>query len=70
MIPLTFARTGEEHIIKKVGAKPEEKMYLENLGLVVGSRVTIVNTTGGSVIVNVEESRIAISAEMAQKIMI
>ena len=70
MMPLTLANIGEENIIKKIGGKPEVKLHLENLGFVVGGTVTIVNTLGGNVIVNVKESRIAISKEMAQKIML
>ena len=45
-------------------------MLLENLGFVVGGNVQVVNALGGNVIVNVKEARIAISQEMAQKIMI
>ena len=70
MMPLTLAAIGEENIIKKIGGKPEVKQHLENLGFVVGGTVKIVNTLGGNVIVNVKESRIAISKEMAQKIMV
>jgi ferrous iron transport protein A len=70
MMPLTLAEVGEENIIRKIGGNPEVKMHLENLGFVVGGAVTVINTIGGNVIVNVKESRIAISKEMAQKIMI
>ena len=70
MMPLTLAEIGEENIIKKIGGKPEVKAHLENLGFVVGGTVTKINTIGGNVIVNVKESRIAISREMSQKIMI
>ena len=70
MMPLTLAVVGEENIIKKIGGNQEIKAHLENLGFVVGGAVTIVNTIGGNVIVNVKESRIAVSKEMAQKIMI
>lgn len=70
MMPLLFAPVGEENIIKKVGGKPEIKKHLENLGFVVGGRVSIINTIGGNLIVNVKETRVAISKEMAQKIMI
>lgn len=69
-MPLTLANIGEELTIKKVGGKPEVKQHLEDLGFVAGSGVTVVNTLGGNVIVNVKESRIAISREMAQKIMV
>ncbi len=70
MMPLTLAGTGEENMIKKVGGNPEVKKHLENLGFVAGGRVTVVTSMGGNIIVNVKESRVAISKEMAQKIMI
>ena len=70
MMPLTLAGVGEERIIRKIGGKPQVRAHLENLGFVVGSVVTVISTIGGNVIVNVKESRIAISREMAQKIMI
>lgn len=70
MMPLTLAQTGEENIIKNIGGKREVRAHLENLGFVVGTAVSVINTIGGNVIVNVKESRIAISKEMAQKIMI
>lgn len=70
MIPLTLCTVGEENIIKKVGGKPEVKAHLENLGFVAGSSVMIITTIGGNVIVNVKNSRVAISKEMAQKIMV
>ena len=70
MMPLTLAEIGEENIIRKIGGRPEVKTHLENLGFVVGGAVRVINTIGGNVIVNVKESRIAISKEMAQKIMI
>ncbi len=70
MMPLNLADVGEENIIKKIGGSPEVKKHLENLGFVVGGTVTIVNTLGGNVIVNVKESRVAIDQEMARKIMV
>ena len=70
MMPLTLADAGEENIIKKIGGLPEVKSHLETLGFVVGGTVKVINTIGGNVIMNVKESRIAISKEMAQKIMV
>ena len=70
MMPLTLADAGEENIIKRVGGKPEVKKHLENLGFVVGGSVRIINRLGGNVIVNVKETRVAVSEEMAQKIMV
>lgn len=70
MMPLVFAPVGEENIIRKVGGNAEMRKHLEDLGFVVGGTVTIVNTIGGNLIVNVKESRVAISREMAGKIMV
>jgi len=69
-MPLTLANSGEENIIKKVGGNPETRKFLENLGFVAGGSVTIINEIGGNVIVNVKESRVAVSKEMASKIMV
>lgn len=70
MMPLTFAQIGEENVIKKIGGKQEVKNHLESLGFVVGGSVSVLNTIAGNLIVKVKESRIAVSKEMAQKIMI
>lgn len=70
MLPLTLANIGEENVIKKIGGNPAMKKHLENLGFVAGGNVKVINTISGNVIVSVKESRIAISHEMAQKIMI
>ncbi len=70
MMPLTLADLDEDNIIKKVGGNPEVKKHLEDLGFVVGGRVKVVSRLGGNLIVNVKESRIAVSREMAQKIFV
>lgn len=70
MMPLTFAAVGEENMIKKVGGKAETRKFLENLGFVAGATVTVISQIGGNVIVNVKESRVAVSEEMASKIMV
>jgi len=70
MMPLTLADIGEENTIKKVGGSPQIKKHLENLGFVAGGSVIIISTLGGNVIVNVKQTRVAISEEMARKIMV
>lgn len=59
--PTPYERSAEVREVKK---------HLENLGFVVGGQVTVITMLGGNVIVNVKETRVAISREMAQKIMI
>jgi len=70
MMPLTFAEPGERNIVKRVGGNDEVKKHLADLGFVAGSEVAVVSSTNGNVIVNVKESRVAISEEMARRIMV
>ena len=69
-MPLTMAKTGEVNVIKRVGGREETRRFLENLGFVAGGNVMVVSEIGGSMIVNVKESRVAINRDMASKIMI
>lgn len=67
---LCFAEIGAENIIKRIGGSPEVKKHLADLGFVVGGIVTVVSAFNSNVIVNVKETRIAISEEMARKILV
>ena len=69
-MPLILADTGEETVIRRIGGSPEMKKHLEDMGFVAGGTVTVLNTIGGNLIVKIKESRVAISREMAQKIMV
>lgn len=70
MMPLTMMSAGETNTIKKVGGKEDTRRFLENLGFVAGGAVTVVSDTGGNLIVNVKDSRVAIGKDMANKIMV
>ena len=69
-MPLTFAKEGELASIKKVGGKEDIRQFLENLGFVVGAAVTVISTSGGNLIVNIKDSRVAIGRDMASRIMV
>ena len=70
MMPLTLASPGKAHMIRKVGGTPDVKKHLEDMGFVAGGYVTVVTEWSGDIIVNVKDSRVAISRTLAQKIMI
>ncbi len=69
-MPLTLADTEKTYIIKKIGGSPDVKKHLENLGFIVGGVLSVINTINGNLIVNVKETRVAISREMAMKIIV
>lgn len=70
MMPLIFANSGDGLIIKKVGGNREMKKHLENLGFVVGGEISVISENDGDLIVSVKESRVAVSRETAEKIMV
>lgn len=69
-MPLAMVEIGEKQVIKKINGKDDTKRFLENLGFVVGGEVTVVSQLSGNMIVNVKESRVAISKAMANRIMV
>ena len=69
-MPLTMATMGEVNKIVKVGGNEETRRFLENLGFVAGTEITVVSSIGGNLIVNVKDSRIAVSEDMARHIVI
>lgn len=70
MMPLTLADKDKEYTIQRVGGLSETRTHLENLGFVTGGTVKVINAVGENLIVQVKESRVALSSELAQKIMV
>ncbi len=71
MLPLSFARTGEEVMVSKISGSDQMKQHLCDLGFVIGSRVNIINQSGnGNMIVNLKGSRLAITDQMAAKVFV
>lgn len=69
-MPLTLTRTGETATVQKILGKEETRRFLESLGFVEGGSITVVSEMGGNLIVNVKDTRIALSKAMASKIMV
>jgi len=69
-MPLSMMKTGERSTIKKINGRDETKRFLESLGFVVGSSVAVVCETGGNMILNVKDARIALDKAMATRIIV
>lgn len=70
MMPLIYAEEDKPQIIRKIGGNPEVRKHLEDLGFHVGGEVSVVSSLGENLIVKVKESRVAVSEELARKIMV
>jgi ferrous iron transport protein A len=69
-MPLSMVNAGEPCVVQKIGGKEEVRRFLENLGFVVGTGVTVISTVAGNMIINVKDSRVAIGKSMANKIIV
>lgn len=69
-MPIYMAEIGEEYLVKKICGLEETKHHLKNLGFVPGSQVSVVNVMNGNLIVQIKDARVAISKELAGKIII
>lgn len=69
-MPLTMADFGKEMKIIRVTGQEETRRHLETLGFVAGAAVTVINSINGNLIVNIKNSRIAISRVAANKILV
>lgn len=69
-MPLTMAQSGVQNTIYEIYGRDETKRFLGSLGFVIGESVTVVSEIGGNMIVNVKDTRIAISKSMANRIMV
>lgn len=69
-MPLSMVGIGEKRQVIKVNGKDEARRFLENLGFVEGSEVTVVSELAGNIIVSVKDTRIAIDRAMAGRIIV
>ena len=69
MMPLAMAKTGETVTIRKITGRDDVRQHLAELGFVVDSQVTVVSEAVGNLILQVKDSRIALSKAMATRIM-
>ncbi|MDR2182376.1 MAG: ferrous iron transport protein A [Treponema sp.] len=69
-MPLSLTRNGQSCRVQRVEGTEKLRQRLESLGFTVGSEVTVVSESGGNLIVNVKNSRVAISRGMAHRILV
>ncbi len=69
-MPLSFLKIGEERTVKQVTGQAETKRFLESLGFITGSLVSVVSEASGNMIVSVKDTRIALDRSMAIKILV
>lgn len=68
-IPLSMAEPGVQVHICSIKGRDDTKRFLNSLGFVEDAPVTVVSELAGNVIVNIKNTRVAISKAMAARIL-
>lgn len=69
-MPLYMAKISEEYLVKKVSGLEETKHHLKNLGFVCGAQVSVISAMNNNLIVQIKDARVALSKELASKIIV
>lgn len=67
---LAFAPVGKQVKVVEIKAEDKTKKHLESIGLGAGSYLTAVSDSGGDVILQVKDGRVAINKGLAMKILV
>ncbi len=70
MMPLAMVGTGKTVRVRRVGGSQEIRAHLADLGFVPDTEVAVIQSQGGNLIVGVKDSRLALTREMASRIMV
>ena len=69
-MPIVMAPMNTPVTVIKILTEDKVKKHLENLGITIGSTVTVLSEEGGSVILLVKEGRLALDKDLATKILV
>lgn len=67
-MPLLLAPIGQEVRIVRIAADEKTKKHLQNLGVLVDEKITVISTSGGSAVCRVKEGRLALDRNVAAHI--
>ena len=68
MMPITMANPGETVQVKRIIGKDEIHRHLNELGMIEGINVTVVQNNGGNMILQVKSGRIALDEKLARRV--
>ncbi len=68
-MPLSMVCPGTVVQVQTIQGRDDTRQFLKTLGFVEGTDVCVVCRLGGNVIINVKDSRIAISRAMAARVL-
>ena len=65
---LSHGEAGKTYQVVKIAGRDETIKHINDLGLIVDSKVTLINAIAGNMILNIKEARIGIGKDLADKV--
>ena len=69
-MPLAMMEPGRTVRVVRVSGRPDQKKHLEDLGFVPDTEVSVIQSNSGNMIIKIRDSRLALTKEMAQKVIV
>lgn len=69
-MPLVLAPANQELKIVKINADEKTKRRLESLGITVNSEITVLSSSGGTVVCKIKDGRIALDGNVSTRIFV
>lgn len=69
-MPIVFAPLSKSLKIVKITADDKTKKHLESLGIVLDGEITVLSTSGKTVVCKIKDGRIALDSDLSTKIFV
>ncbi|MCH5153391.1 MAG: ferrous iron transport protein A [Clostridiales bacterium] len=69
-MPIVFAPLNIDLRIVRVLADDKTKKHLESLGITVNGNVTVLSSSGGSVVCRIKDGKVALDSNLSTKIFV
>ena len=69
-MPIGLAPINVEMKVVKILVDEKTKKYLESLGILINSKISVISSVNGGVVVAVKEGRLALDRSIASKILV
>lgn len=69
-MPIVLAPTNMQLKIVRIVADDKLKKHLESLGITINGEITVLSSSGGSVVCKIKDGRVALDSELSTKIFV
>ncbi len=69
-MPIVLAPTNQNLKVVRIAADEKVKKHLESLGITVNGELTVLSSSGGTVVIKIKDGRIALDSNLSTKIFV